>query len=344
LAKTESAPKQPPVVRALDLGWGWTKYSKLDPATGAVRFHSFPSLAPRSAGLDLSLSVMGKRDTVVVTVEGTDYEVGPDSGDLDSNDATRNLNDQYIHSDQYQAVFRGALHYMGESSIDLLVVGLPLSNMHSAPKLRDMLRGEHKLNATETVTVRDVLVLPQPMGSLYYCLSQKDKSEFEFMDDEVNLVIDPGFLTLDFLLSNGDKVIENRSGAHIGGVSKVLRAIAESISSKFGIKYENLSAVDKGLRRRKLKINGETEDLEEHIRSTRPLIEGSINYMKNVVGSGSDIDNIILVGGGSYIYRKVIEGYYPKHKLIVLEDAQLANVIGFQKAGEAVAAKHGDPA
>lgn len=339
MAKPETTPSSK-IVRAIDLGWGWTKYSRRDPETGETVYSSFPSLAPRSVGIDLSLSVLGKRDTVVVNVEGTEYEVGPDASDLDSSDATRNLNDQYIYTDQYRAVFRGALHYIAEPVIDLLVVGLPLSNMHSAAKLREMLIGSHEINDFETVEVKDVLVLPQPMGSLYYCLSQKaGNPEFEFLGEEVNLVVDPGFLTLDFLLSNGEKVIENRSGAHVGGVSKILRGIAESISAKFDIHYENLSAIDKGLRRRKIKINGEVEELDEHIRSTRSLLEGSANYLRNVVGDGSDIDNIILVGGGANVYRRVIEQYYPKHKLIMLDNGQLTNVIGFQKAGEAVAAK-----
>jgi plasmid segregation protein ParM len=166
-------------------------------------------------------------------------------------------------------------------------------------------------------------------------MSLKDfKPEFEFLDEEMNLVIDPGFLTFDFLLSNGEKVIENRSSAHTGGVSKVLRSIAESISNKFGIKYENFGAIDKGLRRRKIKINGETEELLDHIKNTRSVLEGSVNYMRNIVGDGSDIDNIILLGGGSAIYQKTIEQYYPKHKLIMLEDAQSANVRGYQLAGE----------
>lgn len=339
MAKAET-PALSKVVRAIDLGWGWTKYSRRNRDSGEIEYLSFPSLAPRSATIDMGVSVLGKRDTVIVEVEGTRYEVGPDSADLDSSDASRNLNDAYIHSDQYKAVFRGALHYIGEPSIDLLVVGLPLSNMHSAPRLREMLMGEHRINEAESVMVWDVLVLPQPMGSLYHCLSLKDKPEFEFLGEEVNLIIDPGFLTFDFLLSNGEKIIENRSGAHIGGVSKVLRGIAESISEKFGIRYENLSAIDKGLRRRKIKINGQVEELDGHIKTTRPLLEGSINYMKNVVtGDGSDVDNIILVGGGSHIYRKVIEAYYPKHKLAVIEEAQLSNAIGFQKAGEAVIAK-----
>jgi plasmid segregation protein ParM len=331
--KTAAAPASK-IIRALDVGWGYTKLSRKCPISGELEFMSFPSLAPRHAGLDLSMSILGRRDTVVVDVDGTKYEVGPDSADLDTSDMTRNLNDQYIHTEQYKAVFFGALAYMNEPTIDMLVVGLPLSNMGAATKLRELMVGTHKVNGDLTVEVKDALVLPQPLGGLYYCMSLKDRPEFEFLDEEVNLVIDPGFLTFDFLLSNGDKVIENRSSAHTGGVSKVLRSIAESISAKFDIRYENLSAIDKGLRRRKIKINGEVESLDDHIRNTRAVLEGSVNFMKNMVGDGSDVDNVILLGGGSSIYRRTIEQYYPKHTLIVLEDAQLANVKGYQMAGE----------
>ena len=340
LSELTLATSKPKIIRALDLGWGYTKYSRLNPDSLDMEFNSFPSLAPRHTGMDLSMSVLGKRDTVVVNVDGTKYEVGPDSADLDTNDASRNLNDQYIHTEQYKAVFFGALVYLGEPEIDLLVVGLPLSNMAMAPKLKEIMVGTHKVSEDRTIVVKDALVLPQPLGGLYYCLSQKEeKPELEFLDEEMNLVIDPGFLTFDFLLSNGEKVIENRSSAHTGGVSKVLRSIAESISNKFGIKYENLSAIDKGLRRRKIKINGEVENLEEHIKNTRSVLEGSVNYMRNIVGDGSDIDNIILLGGGSLIYRRTIEQYYPKHTLIVMDEAQTANVRGYQLAGERFANK-----
>jgi plasmid segregation protein ParM len=150
------------IIRALDLGWGYTKYSRLDPASGNMQYASFPSLAPRHTGVDLSMSIMGRRDTVVVNVDGTKYEVGPDSIDLDTNDASRNLNDQYIHTEQYKAVMFGALAYIGEPVIDLLVVGLPLSNMQMAGKLKDIVVGEHKVTDGLTVRVKDALVLPQP--------------------------------------------------------------------------------------------------------------------------------------------------------------------------------------
>jgi len=327
-----AAPKKNKVIEALDLGWGYTKYSKTN-EDGNVVFNSFPSLAPRASRQDMSIGILGRRDTVIVDVDGTEYEVGPDSSDLDSNDSTRNLNDNYIFTDQYKAVFYGALHYMDKKEIDLLVVGLPISGLNHAEALRKLTVGEHKISKDKTVVVKDVLVLPQPLGGLYHCMSQKDVEEFEFMDEEYNLVIDPGFLTFDFLVANGDRLIENRSDAHAGGVSKILRSIAASISEKFNIKYENLSAIDKGLKRKKMKINGVVEPLLDHIKNTKSVIEGSVNYMKNMIGDGSDIDNIILLGGGSEVFKKTIELYYPKHKIIILEDAQMANVKGFYEAG-----------
>lgn len=327
--------KTAPVVRALDLGSGFVKLNRMK--DGKLEYFSFPSLAPRHTGRDLSMSLLGKRDTVVVTVEGTQYEVGPDSADLDTNDATRNLNDQFVYTDQYKACFYGALHYMGEAEIDLLVVGLPLTTMHRAADLKAMMEGKHVLADGVEVIVKEALVLPQPMGGLFYCLSLAERvPEFEFMRDETNLVIDPGYLTFDFLLTNGEKINDARSSAHPGGVSKVLRAIAESISNKIGIKYDNLTAIDRAIERRRIKINGQVEDLLEHIKYARPAIEGSVNYLRNIAGDGSDIDNIVLLGGGEKIFSKTILNYYKAHKLHILSDAQLANVKGFQAAGEKV--------
>jgi plasmid segregation protein ParM len=131
------------IVRALDLGWGFAKYTVM--GEHGIEFHSFPSLAPKHTGIDLSGSLMGRRDTVVVSVQGSKYEVGPDSSDLDPNDSTRNLSDGYVYSDQYMAVFLGSLHYMKTPVIDLLVVGLPLSHLHLADHLKKLVRGAHEV-------------------------------------------------------------------------------------------------------------------------------------------------------------------------------------------------------
>jgi hypothetical protein len=50
-------------------------------------------------------------------------------------------------------------------------------------------------------------------------------------------------------MASGSKIIENKSDSPSGGVSRVLNAIAESISNKIGKKYDNYNAIDKGLRK-----------------------------------------------------------------------------------------------
>lgn len=196
-----TAKKKDFVLRSADIGWGYVKYSKED-AEGNVEFHSFPSLAPRASGHDMSMGLLGRRNTVVVNVDGIEYEVGPDSSALDINDSTRSLNDQYIFTDQYKALFYGVLTYMDVEEIDLLVLGLPVSGLNLTEKLREMSIGEFEVSKDKKIKVKDVLILPQPLGGLYYCMSLEDQDErFEFLDEETNLIIDPGFLTFDFLLA-----------------------------------------------------------------------------------------------------------------------------------------------
>lgn len=319
------------IVRALDLGWGFAKYTVQN--GDEIEYKSIPSLAPRHTGVDLSGSLMGRRDTVVVEVQGTLYEVGPDSTDLDPNDASRNLNDNYVYSDQYRAVFLGALHYMKTPVIDLLVLGLPLSHMHLTDHVKTMAVGKHKVGANE-IEVKNAVILPQPVGGLNYCFSLNSQDEFADMKEEMNLVVDPGFLTFDFLVSSGNRPVDTRSGAHTGGVSKVLRAMADSISAKYGLKFENFGTIDRALMKNKLKINGAVVPLEPHVRDAKSVVEGSVSYLKNIVGSGADIDNIVLLGGGAFIYKKTLAAAYPNHTIITIPDAQTANVRGFYLAGQ----------
>jgi plasmid segregation protein ParM len=327
--------KTNPIIRSIDLGFGFVKYDELND-TNELEYKSFPALAPRASSTDMSAGILGRRDTVVVDVDGTKYEIGPDSADLETSDVVRALNDSYIFTDQYKALTLGALFYMQEKVIDLLVVGLPVSNLHQGNDLYKILKGEHRVNDEFSVDVKEVLVLAQPIGGLYYCMKCVENEDFEDLKDEKNLVIDPGFLTFDFVLANGDKPNENKSDSKPGGVSKILEAIARSISEKYKIRYDNLSAIDKGLRKsnRKIKISGKPEALEEHIKNTKSVLESSITYMTNLVGDGSDIDNIIVVGGGARIFEKAIKAHYPDRDIHIVEDSQYANVKGYQKAGE----------
>lgn len=333
MAKVSSEIK--PIIRSIDVGFGYTKYSDVEDSE--IVYKSFPSIAPRASKLeDSDLSMINERETVVVRVDGTDYEVGPDSLLLETTDSTRTLNEQYIHTAQYKALTYGALAYMNESVIDLLVVGLPVSNYathHEA--LKKSLLGIHKISETKSCEIKNVVVVYQPLGGLKYCMSLANTTLADAdLESSMNLIIDPGFLTVDFLMANGSKMIEKKSNAHNGGVSRILNAIAESISKKIGKKYENYNAIDKALKKRKIRISGKEESLDDHIKNTKGVIESPIIYMKNIIGDGSDVDNIILLGGGANIFEKTLRDHFKEHDVIVIEDPSFANVKGYQIIGE----------
>lgn len=328
-----------PKIFSQDIGYGFTKLNRLNPL-GELEYMSFISLAPAYSESELDLSFMGGRDTKVVSVEGNKYEIGPENIYLDVSTLTRSLNSQFIHTEQYKALFFGALAYLNQTEIDCLVVGLPVSEMHNASKLKAMVEGEHIISSDLTVKIHSAMVVPQPLGGLFYIQSEKDKLGVPDLENEMNLVIDPGYLTFDFILANGMKPMDRKMGAQPGGVSKVLRAIADAISSDYGIVYDNLSAIDQALKARKMKINGttiETEQFNKYIGKTKGVLEGSLNYMKNMIGDGADIDNIFILGGGSNIFKKTIEHFYQKHKeagkLFAIEDPQMAIVKGYQEIG-----------
>ncbi len=338
MTKETSENTKTPVVRALDVGYGYTKYSTKD-ENGNLIYTSFPSIAPRASKMESTdFAMLNQRDTTVVSVDGIDYEIGPDSPLLETAESQRTLNDQYIFSSQHKALVYGALDYMGEDVIDVLVVGLPVNTykLHHE-KVKAMIVGKHVINQSgKTVEVKNALVIPQPMGGLHYALNDPTLKEHDLKESNY-LIVDPGYLTFDFIVSSGDKIIEKRSGSHAGGVSRVISAIAESIERKFGHKYENLHAIDKGLRKRKIRISGKDEDLVEHIKNTKPVIEAPIIYMMNIVGDGSDIDFIVLVGGGAKVFDKTLKERYPSHEVIMVEDSDKANVKGYQIIGNAYA-------
>lgn len=340
------------IIRAIDIGYQKTKIIRKNNKKWELL--SFPSIAPINKGMNMSSGfggLMGKRETKVIEIDGISYEVGPDADDLQSVDNVKALDNNYIFTDTYKALFLGSLDYLNENEIDLLVVGLPITNLMNSEKLRDLSIGEHRVSESRIVNVKDVLVIPQPLGGFYAALYSGDP-DLENMSSEYNLIVDPGSVTFDFLCTHGMNPIENRSDAHPGGMIKVLNAIAESIKSKYKKEYKNLTAIEKALLKKertlKLPWNKEEENLEEHIKQTKNVLESSVTAMKNKAGDGTEMElnNIIIVGGGSKMFFRQISKQYPDHNIKILENLNLkgfknidlyspmfANVIGYLLAG-----------
>lgn len=338
------------IIRAIDLGYNGTKYTK-DVVDGNPVFDVFPSVAPAPPSVDVDggfdLHVFDERDTVTVDINGVKFEVGPDSLDIQQAGETRVLHDQYIHSDQYMALTLGAFYYMDVDVIDILVVGLPVNSAHLSKELASKLTGTHKINDEKTVEVKKVLVIPQAYGGFRdFYNKYKENDQLFYDEEETTLMVDPGYYTFDFFMLKGfdpAKPLNKRCGSKEGGIHQILKGIGSSISTNVlnGKVYENYEAIDKALRRkdRKIRIAGEIVSLDEHIKNTSQSIESVVDYMKNIVGDGvkENIDNIVLIGGNPLVYKKTIESKFPelkeKGRIFVPEGSIFSNVSGYYDFG-----------
>jgi plasmid segregation protein ParM len=326
-------------IAAIDIGYGFTKYASDVDAEGNIKTNLFPSLAVLSPQENLSGDFFVSRDTIRIENGGTVWEAGPDINQIATRNDVRALHDNYVTSEQWKVLFLAALSYIDMPVIDMLVLGLPVSGMAKKEAVESITVGKHIIGDKE-VEVKSVMVIPQPLGALYN--HAINSGEFEKFLNTSTLVIDPGYLTFDFLVTKGFAVNAHRSGARPGGMSAVLNAIASSISKELGENYDDLTEIDLALSLkdydgikadRTLWIFGKEIPLNEHIKQTKSVIDSSLNYMLNKMGDSKDISQIIMAGGPNKIFAKSISSAFPQHKannnISTMSDGIFSNVIGF---------------
>jgi plasmid segregation protein ParM len=320
------------IVRAIDVGRGNTKFTKQS-VPGRVECNHFASLAFFSH-TDQSNDIGGRRRTVSVPVEGLYYEVGPDVELAADRFRTRQLHDHYFETPEYRALTAGALHYMKVDEVDLLVVGLPVAQyMAKRGALEKSLCGEFQVGKKRTVLVKKVLAVAQPQGALFAFMAEGGLAASP--SDNKRLVIDPGAKTFDWLVTRGTRVIPKLSDSVNRGVSDILRTIAEAISLDIEEDYRDLEAIDTGLRTNKpIKIYGKAHDLKRYDPLIQKVTDQALDSLAERLGGTHDVDHIVLVGGGAYLFRKAIKRKFPRHPLHEVEQPIYANVRGFQLIGE----------
>jgi plasmid segregation protein ParM len=332
------------IVRAIDAGYGYVKFTQNMQNLENVGYSKFPSVAVRRSVSKSSLVTEQSENlnTIDVVVNDEVFTVGFDAHLEIANDADpRVLHENYIERTEYMALNYGALHYMNEPNIDILVVGLPVSFLNQKQALIEKLTGVHEIYPGKTVTVKKVNVIPQPMGGLMaYALGQGPEV-YERIQKETTLIPDPGYKTFDWVLLNGLKPIKAKSGSHPGGgMREILELMTEDMQQK-GVtkgKYKNFEKLDEGLATGVFNLPGKKGyNLTPHIQAAKGIPDECVQKMYAKVGSGDDVDNIIMAGGPSDIFKSSVTEAYPEHEVLISSNSQFANVTGYFLVGVSMA-------
>jgi plasmid segregation protein ParM len=322
------------IIRSIDVGYGNTKFCHGGDGDSLACGH-FPSIASLYTGLDRGAGVMIRRDLVEVESDGSHYLVGRDSIDTLSarDDRGRTMLTNYIDTPQHLALFRGALAYLNESKIDLLVSGLPVNFF--APhknRLADRLKGEHVYPDGKTIQIKDAWIIPQPIGGFINYFMNTHQTDN--IADLKSLTIDVGYYTVDWLVCRGLKLQDERSGSTPGGMSLILDKLTQLISEDRKATFSDVNIVDDGIRNGfKARIQGKEYEFSHLIKKMDAYIITAIQSVLSSVGSLDDIDVIVLVGGGASCYRPIVEELLNGREIIVPEDSIHSNVKGFYLAG-----------
>jgi plasmid segregation protein ParM len=160
------------------------------------------------------------------------------------------------------------------------------------------------------------------------------------LKSQVNLMIDPGYYTLDWVLANGIRINPERSGASSGGMSACLNEIRKGIAADFDINLSSVSEIDQALRtgRKVIKLDGRPVDLEKVIPYGKAKAREYVNELASSVGNLTTVENIVVVGGGASFFMDALQEKLQR-EITVVPGSEFANVRGFLRFGERSASR-----
>lgn len=324
----------------LDIGYGNLKVSYGEHPENPVSL-IFPAGAGPEDSLTVGIGRIGKMkkseefNPIGVTVEGDRWVACADTSMFEN--VASGLHPNYPKEKKYRALFLAALVHVanqtGKDTIDTLFTGLPSAQYLKYEKgdhFLNWMKGTHQVNNRQKVTVKDIHVVPQPMGAyLTACVENDD--EYGITDSSV-LVFDVGHYSVDWTVFAKHRMEKKSMGSSTHAMSELIEKTAELIYADLQLFPEN-STIEECIRKSKpLSIGRELVDLNKYISKAAemisPLIKDDIQRILNLEGRDT-ISYIVPTGGGAKYYLNVIEKIFPRSIVLQPKNPIVANSLGY---------------
>ncbi len=325
----------------IDVGFGFTK------AYNGKNSVIFKSLIGDATDIQFQTS-MGTESTLShlhITYEDRSYFLG-DFAELQSNIKEYTLDqDKFIKEFvRILAITSAALCCDTQAPLHV-VSGLPVGYLkRDSKKLKEMIKGTHNITfhhqngETElrTITVEEVLVIPQPIGSIFNLIfDDNGKISNKSLASQKLGVVDIGFKTSDFSIFDRLQYIERGSSTMDTGISKCFSVIASKLRQESNINielYRMFKFTETGtikIRGKEFNISNLTKRVYNHAGSA---IASDLNRLWE---NDWDMDSIILSGGGSMELYKYLTPNIEGNVIPVSKDTdpRFNNVHGYLKFG-----------
>ncbi|MDX8398269.1 MAG: ParM/StbA family protein [Mariprofundaceae bacterium] len=328
----------------IDIGFGFTK------ASDGKDFKVFKSIYGEAVDFQFKESLLKSTDDedqhIQVDVDGTSYFIG----EL----AERQSANRQFTLDQTQFV-ANATKILALAAISLfsnqsrqsfkVVVGLPIGHYRQYKnELTSLLRQTHTItsrsgtgdNQPLQIAISNVSVIPQPIGSVMDRLldSNGKATDQRFASEKIG-IIDIGFKTCDFTISDKARYSERGSLTTQSGISKAFEIVASKLKDSCGINielYRLFHAIETG----NIKVRGKGYDLRKITQQAFQQLAANIASDANRIWNDDwDMDSIMITGGGGAVLASYLQPLL-EGVVIPMEqdlDYRLHNVRGYYKYG-----------
>lgn len=323
---------------AIDLGNGFTKRKSV----GDVIIE--PSVI---AEISDYFNVEEKYDVFKLSI-GSSYHVGDDvlKSSLTAISALGEDDVERYESLEFKQLLLGfiAEDFKKSVTINQLITGLPVNHFKAkAAKLEEILKGKTvvTVNGEEIIVdIKNVHVLPQPLGTYMYMVKEKKINA----DEELTLIVDGGHGTIDITEMKGQSILR-RAGAP-KGVRNAYLEIYNFLVDEYGESRqlsiaEMPSIMKKGLKYDKNLID--VSSLPEVQAILAKHFEEVFRFIRENQFDLKSYENVVFTGGMALLHKKLIKDKN-RNNFIVLDNSQEANVLGYYEFGKAVLKSEKDSA
>jgi plasmid segregation protein ParM len=323
----------------IDIGFGFTKLTN---GRDALIFKSVLGEATEIQFQEKILSDSSD-DHLQIEVDGQSYFLG----DL----AERQSSVRFFTLDQEQFVSRfvkilalaGASRMVGSFIPVNVVTGLPIGHYSQhKDELARLLIGDHQVflvdaagkRQEKVVKINKVRVIPQPFGSLFNLMLNDlgDLGDRRLVKEKIG-IIDVGFRTADYTISDRMRYSERGSRTTDSGIARAFNVIATKLREQSGVNvelYRLYEAVDRG----SIKIRGKEYELKSLTDQIFSQLAAAIaNEVDRLWADDWDIDSMVITGGGGAVLASYLQPMLNGHVLPVdpAKDARLLNAQGYWK-------------
>jgi len=246
--------------------------------------------------------------------------MGSQSIDLSAGNARQFLEPSFFDSMHCVALALGAMANMNipaSGIVDVLAIGLPMRVMVSKSTVKNLeskLLGDHVLpdltsGGDRKVSVRRITFFDQLEAATSLIFQPADGAS----PQKYNLCIDAGYVNLNWLTKNEQKIISDKTSSIIGGISDLMKPMLARLKPDA---FQNLrirKRLDDAMRKQIPTIKVDGKELE--IANVLPILEAkvseNVSQILSNVGPIATISKVYMSGGGAHLYHRKICEMFP---------------------------------